>query len=204
MYYLYSNFKDVSKYIIDSLSDTNIVKIDDVSKLFEVDAENSLLILHINSYEKNSLELIEQLLKDLADLKILALSNNTNFLEGTKLLQIGVKGYGSTYMHGVHLKQAIDLIMSENVWIYPELANHLIKNITKSSVPKNYDEQLEKLSQHEKECAILVSNGNSNKEIASLLKVQEVTVKKHLSSVYKKFELKNRIELALFLKSNLK
>ena len=47
---------------------------------------------------------------------------------------------------------------------------------------------------------MLASNGSSNKEIAILLDLQEITIKKHLSSVYKKFSIKNRIELVLYLR----
>ncbi|MDA7816609.1 response regulator transcription factor [Sulfurimonas sp.] len=147
-----------------------------------------------------SIGIITYLLTDYKDLKILALTNNVNFLKGTELLQAGVQGYGNAYMHPTLLVQAIEVIISNNVWIYPELAQHLIKNITKQSLQtEQKDTKLNQLTQHEKECAILVSEGNSNKEIASLLNLQEITIKKHLSSVYKKLSIKNRIELAIFL-----
>jgi len=199
IYYLYSEVEEVKSYIIDSLTDYNLTKVKAVDELFDINPENSLLILHIDSNENSSIELITELLKEFKNLKVLALANSVNFIEGTKLLQIGVKGYGNVYMHSVLLNQAVDLIMSKNVWIYPELVKHLIKNLTKEEIPTNSDDKLEKLSKHERECAILASDGNSNIEIASLLNVQEVTIKKHLSSVYKKLSLKNRIELALYL-----
>jgi len=199
IYYLYSEIEEVKRYVIDSLMAYNLTKVEDVSELFNINPKESLIILHIDSNENSSIEVISELLKEFENIKILALANSVNFIEGTKLLQIGVKGYGNVYMHSVLLNQAVDLIMSQNVWIYPELAQHLIKNITKQEIPTSYDDRLEKLSKHEKECAILASDGNSNIEIASLLGVQEVTIKKHLSSVYKKLSLKNRIELALYL-----
>jgi len=199
IYYIYSDIEEVKGYIVSSLADYNLTQIEDISELFNLNPEKSLLILHIDFNENSSIELISELLKEYKGLKVLALANSVNFIEGTKLLQIGVKGYGNVYMHSVLLNQAVDLIMSENVWIYPELAQHLIKSITKQEVPIDYDDRLEKLSKYERECAILASDGNSNIEIASLLGVQEVTIKKRLSSVYKKLSLKNRIELALYL-----
>ena len=167
--------------------------------MFNIDKKNSLLILHIDSYDESVVELVKYLLKEFKELKILALSNNINYLEGVSILQSGVKGYGNVYMHSVLLQQAVDVIVSGNVWIYPELANHLIKNLTKNSNEDKLD-RLDILSEHEKECAVLASDGNSNKEIAMLLNLQEITIKKHLSSVYKKLSLKNRIELALYIK----
>jgi DNA-binding NarL/FixJ family response regulator len=87
--------------------------------------------------------------------------------------------------------------MSGNVWIYPELAHYLIKNLKKNE--SRNDHVLDVLSKHEKECTLLVAQGSSNKEIANLLDLQEITIKKHLSSVYKKLGFKNRMELALFV-----
>jgi len=198
IYYLYSKTKEVSKYIVESLKKYEITLIHDSSLLFDVDTKDSILLLHIESYDEDAVELVKYLLKDLKDLKILALSNNVNFLNGTALLQAGVKGYGNVYMHNVILEQAVEVIMSLNVWIYPELAQHLIKNLTKDESIN--EDKLAKLSKHEKECAILACEGNSNKDIASLLDVQEITIKKHLSSVYKKLSLKNRMELALYFR----
>ena len=199
IYYLYSKQTEITSYISLSLSKYKIMLLKNSSDLFDIDEKDSLLILHIDSYDENTVELVNYLIKEFKDLKILALSNNVNYLEGVGILQAGVKGYGNVYMHSVLLEQAVDVIMSDNVWIYPELANHLIKNLAKDS-NKDKLSKLEKLSEHEKECAILAADGNSNKDIATLLNLQEITIKKHLSSAYKKLSLKNRIELALYIK----
>lgn len=197
-YFLYSKTKEASNYVVKSLGDYKITRVEKSSELFDINPKESLLILHVNSYDGDANEFIKHLLKDSRDLKILVLCNSVDFLEATALLQAGVKGYGNIYMHGVHLKQAADVIVSGNVWIYPELANYLIRNLVK---PESIDDKkLEALSEHERECAILAAKGNSNHEIASLLERQEITIKKHLSAVYKKLNIKNRVELALYLK----
>lgn len=195
LYYLFCKTKEVSNYIVKSLDDCDVTIIEDSTKLFEINQKDSLLILHIDSYDGDAIELVKLLLKDSKNLKILVLINNVNFLQGTALFQAGVRGYGNAYMHGALLHQAIDVIKSENIWIYPELAQHLIKNLTKSKNKTGLD----LLSKAEKECAVLAASGSSNKEISQLLDRQEITVKKHLSSAYKKLGLKNRIELALYV-----
>ena len=131
IYHLYSQIKEITKYVSDSLNNYDLVLINDASDLFDIEEENSLLILHVESYDENIIDLVAYILKDFKDLKILALTNSVDFLDGTRLLQIGVKGYGNVYMHSVLLEQAVEVIMSNNVWIYPELAQHLIKNLVK-------------------------------------------------------------------------
>lgn len=196
-YYLFSRNREISSYLLKSLDDFNITVISDSSLLFEVDMKRAFLLLHVDSYESDRVELVTYLVKESENLKILALSNKVDFLEGMALLQAGAQGYGNTYMHGVLLHQAIEVIISGNVWIYPELAHYLIKNLKKNESKNNH--LLDGLSKHEKECALLLAQGNSNKEMANLLDVQEITIKKHLSSVYKKLGFKNRMELALFV-----
>jgi DNA-binding NarL/FixJ family response regulator len=46
----------------------------------------------------------------------------------------------------------------------------------------------------------MVTDGMSNAKIASVLSLAEITVKKHLSSIYEKLAVKDRLALALLLK----
>lgn len=196
-YYLFAQTKEIVNYVSKSLENYAIEVIHESGELFDIDQSDAVLMFHVNSYEGESTEFIQYLLQEKKGLKILALSSKIDFLEGTALLQAGVEGYGNVYMHGVLLNQAIEVIQSGNMWIYPELTHHLIKNLKKNET-KN-EAALDELSKHEKECALLAADGSSNKEIAQLLDLQEITIKKHLSSAYKKLGLKNRIELALFI-----
>lgn len=64
----------------------------------------------------------------------------------------------------------------------------------KSTAPKE-PIFLEILTPREKEIARLVAQGQSNAEIAASLYIAEVTVKKHLKSVYEKLQISNRTQL---------
>ena len=48
---------------------------------------------------------------------------------------------------------------------------------------------------------IIVTRGVSNKNFARMLHISESTVKLHMSSILKKFGVRNRTQLALFAKS---
>jgi DNA-binding CsgD family transcriptional regulator len=60
-------------------------------------------------------------------------------------------------------------------------------------------EVLSKLSEREQEVVQCVLEGLPNRDTAERLFVSEVTVKKHLSSIYRKLEVKNRNELLMLL-----
>lgn len=69
------------------------------------------------------------------------------------------------------------------------------KNSKTSETDKNSD--LELLTPKEKEVLSLVAKGNSNQEIANTLCVQDVTVKTHLNSIFKKLKVNNRTQAVL-------
>jgi DNA-binding NarL/FixJ family response regulator len=52
-----------------------------------------------------------------------------------------------------------------------------------------------KLTQREKELIELIYSGKTNKEIAEMLFLAESTVKTHVYNIFRKMEVKNRIEV---------
>ena len=130
--------------------------------------------------------------------KVLALSATPNFSEGVVLLQKGIRGYGNVFMQKVHLLQAISTIENDAVWLYPEMMQELILHGSNAVVSN--DDVLEALSTRERDVAKEIEKGLSNKEIALALGITERTVKAHLSSVYEKLEVHDRLALAMLLR----
>jgi len=157
--------------------------------IFDINKDN-VVITDVNSASK--------LLSERPELKVLALSDTPNFEEGQGLLQKGLKGYANTYIHLLHLNQALDFINTGNIWLYPSFMQELIDS-TKKKVPKE-EVILELLTAREKETALQVANGKSNKEIAQALNITERTVKSHLSSIFEKTKTGDRMSLALKIK----
>jgi DNA-binding CsgD family transcriptional regulator len=63
------------------------------------------------------------------------------------------------------------------------------------NLQKTYNEKTSLLSGREREVFKLIIEGKTNKEIASQLNIEERTVKNHITSIYKKVEVKSRIEI---------
>lgn len=128
------------------------------------------------------------------ELKVMVLSDQPSFAEGSALLQKGIKGYANTHIHLLHLTQAIEVINSGNIWLYPSFMQELITSSVAKAETKN--EILDQLTAREQETALLVAEGKSNKEIAIALNITERTVKAHLTSIYTKTGLTDRLSLA--------
>jgi len=114
------------------------------------------------------------------------------------LLKRGIKGYAHALSNPHILLQIHQTLQQGHVWVYPELMQFMIASMqTPLSTPC---EGFLKLSSKEKEIALLVSQGLSNAKIARILNVAEITVKKHISTLFEKLNVKDRIALALRVK----
>lgn len=157
----------------------------------EVDADQEKIFV-------SDAESLPSLLMHYPSAKVLLLSPMPNFSEGVTLLQQGVRGYGNSYMQKTHFCQAVATIQNDAIWIYPELMQELIVQGSKSVVSN--EEVLDTLSIRERDVAKELEKGLSNKEIALALEITERTVKAHLSSIYEKLGVNDRLALAVLLR----
>ncbi len=139
-----------------------------------------------------------QIMKTYPTAKVMVLSDAPTFEEGSALLPLGIRCYGNTYIHIKHLMQAIMTIESGAVWLYPAFMRQLIHGV--SSAAKNRQTLLDRLTDRERETALLVKEGKSNKEIAKALNITERTVKQHMSNIFEKLGVSDRLSLAMKLK----
>ena len=74
-----------------------------------------------------------------------------------------------------------------------------------SSIPitnNKQNELIKDLTIKELEVLELVSQGLNNHDISHTLSIVDITVKKHISSLFKKLNVKDRLSLALIIKNN--
>lgn len=132
-------------------------------------------------------------------LKTIALTNQPKLAQGAFFIKKGFKSYLGKNTSKIIIDQAIKTVKSGNVWIYPQLMNFIIKNISIQTQDDNKSKLLDQLSSKEQDVASLVAQGFSNKEIGQNLGIQLVTVKKHVSSIFLKLNVKDRVALAILI-----
>jgi len=124
--------------------------------------------------------------------------------EGISVLRAGARGYHTRNVDPSLLKNAMENVQKGEMWVGHNLVSHLLKprrSLTKRRVSTSpaKKRQVDGLTPREREIARLISRGASNKEIASFLEVTERTVKAHISAIFQKLKLSNRLQLALFI-----
>lgn len=129
---------------------------------------------------------------------IVVLTNIPEESQGMAVLAAGATGYCSALALPSVLKQVSSVVEHGGLWIGPELMRRLTQGLARraSSAPKP---ALDVLSQREHQVAQAVSNGSTNKEIARAMGITERTVKAHLSSIFGKLGVRDRMQLSLLV-----
>ena len=131
--------------------------------------------------------------------KLVATSSHPTDHEAIQTLDAGCAGYCHAFSDPATLRQVKQVVESGQVWIGTSLMRRLIQSAAQAAPAraKNNHSWGSQLTDREREIAILAANGASNIEIARNCGISERTVKAHLSSVFDKLNLTDRLQLAL-------
>lgn len=160
-----------------------------------------ILLLDINMPEMNGLEVLVEIKKKDYDLKVLILTVHNELEYLVKAVDIGVDGYILKDSESAELKRAIRFVMSGENYIQASLIPALNNRLANRDIDKD---KIDLLTSRELEVLIGVANGMINKEIATKLNISERTVKNHVSNIFKKIDVSDRTQAAVFaIKNNI-
>lgn len=173
--------------------------IDCLEKIDTVDVE--ILLLDINMPEMNGLEVLEEIKNRKIDIKVLILTVHNELEYLIKAVDIGADGYILKDSESMELKRAIHSVLSGESYIQASLIPALNNRLANRDIDKD---KIDSLTTREMEVLIQVANGMSNKEIATNLNISERTVKNHISNIFKKTDVSDRTQAAVFaIKNNI-
>ncbi len=163
------------------------------------DDSGEIYLLHISSME---LECYEWLLRHVSGkpLRVGVCSDVPNIREMLECVRLGAKAYCNSHMAALHYRQLLQLLENGQSWFPPQMLEETFKLAQQATQKPPAEKPLEMLTEREKEIALAVGDGKSNRQIADLYDISEPTVKTHLSSIFRKLELKDRVGLVLYLK----
>ena len=118
----------------------------------------------------------------------------------TEALRLGAHGVVLKDTASQMLYKCIRAVMEGEYWINREHVADLVNRMRTVSEPAREAARPRKfgLTLRESEIVSAVTNGYTNREIAEELKISEQTVKHHLTNIFEKVGVTNRLELALF------
>lgn len=158
-----------------------------------------VLLLDINMPEKNGIEVLEILKERNSNIKVLVLTVHSDVEYLLKAIDIGADGYILKDSEFAELKRAINAVYDGENYIQASLIPTLNSRLVKRDIDKD---KINSLTSREREVLVQVANGMFNKEIAMNLNISERTVKNHLSNIFKKIDVSDRTQAAVFAIKN--
>lgn len=167
-----------------------------VSVIHETRPEVVLLDVHLPGGGGASvLKRCAALVSDPGDpVRFLALSVSDAAEDVIGVIRGGARGYVTKTITGSDLVDSIFRVQEGDAVFSPRLAGFVLDAFSSSEAPP-LDEDLDRLTQREREVLRLIARGYSYKEIAKELFISVKTVESHVSAVLRKLQLSNRHEL---------
>ncbi len=165
-----------------------------------------ILLLDINMPEINGIDVLRRLKDVGANTKVIILTihDDKEYLFAT--MKIGADGYILKDSDANSLIRAIRDVNSGRTYIQPNLAKMMVDELNyKDEESNGMLKKIRSLTKREYEVLTLIAEGLNNKDIADKLFISEKTVKNHVSSIFKKIGVNDRIQAAIFaFKNNIK
>ena len=123
---------------------------------------------------------------------------------GLAALSQGAVGYCNAHATPELLHTIESVVRNQGLWVGESLLGRLLGGLNTRlglSEIAHQHTALATLSEREKAVALALVRGESNKEIARQLNLAERTVKAHLTSIFEKLNVRDRLQLALLLRS---
>lgn len=131
----------------------------------------------------------------IGETRFLALSVSDAAEDVIGTIRAGARGYVTKTITGPELVDAIERVATGDAVFSPRLAGFVLDAFAGSIEVAQVDEDLDRLTEREREVMRLIARGYSYKEVASELFISVKTVETHVSSVLRKLQLSSRHEL---------
>ncbi|XKE47156.1 response regulator transcription factor [Halomonas organivorans] len=116
-------------------------------------------------------------------------------------LSAGARGYAHALSSPELLRQLETVVTHQGIWVWPELMSQVVGGAFRALGGEAGLQQgvLAGLTGRERDVALAVAEGLSNKAVAGRLDITERTVKAHLGAVFRKLGIRDRMQLILKL-----
>ncbi|RKZ88386.1 MAG: DNA-binding response regulator [Gammaproteobacteria bacterium] len=160
-----------------------------------------LILCHQCLIEAEQSTALETLLTATPDSKILVYGPRQPIDVQINALKHGARGYFDSSLPISKLDDALQGALHGEVWVERHVISGLIDEL--SHIPEITQEQRESvdlLTPKELEVSKYVSHGATNKMIAHNMAITERTVKAHLTTIFHKMNITDRLSLAIFFR----
>jgi len=191
---------DILKEYKSRHSARDILEVADCDTLLNTIKELDAYVI-VSDYDSVSHSINKMLASNTLPESVIVLERVPELVTGKMLISKGVKAYGNSRMLKLHYDQMLQTVIDGKIWTYPELTIALAKEAKRSTLSQEAEALIEhRLTEKEKEVVYAILEGLTNDAIASELDITLRTVKAHISSIFTKLHINDRVSLILLLK----
>jgi two-component system nitrate/nitrite response regulator NarL len=159
-----------------------------------------LLLLDLRMPRCSGIEALKMIQKLSFTVKVLILATEVERHEIVEALKCGAAGIILKESTTQLLRKSIHAVVAGEYWVERQSISDLVRELTRrpGTASPNVPQGSWRLTPRERQIVTEVVAGRTNKEIAQELCVSLQTVKHHLTNIFDKVGVHNRLELALF------
>lgn len=162
------------------------------------DLRPNVLVLDLLMPNLPGLEVLRELTQAQHPVQTIVFSSTINERTILQALQLGAKGVVSKSNLSC-LAPAVRTVFAGHYWVGDKPVPNVVQLLQELSAKQGSSEDRPyKLTAREREIIQLITQGCTNRDIADKLGISEETVKRHLTNIFDKVGMSNRLELAIF------
>jgi two-component system, NarL family, nitrate/nitrite response regulator NarL len=168
-------------------------------------AQPDIVVLDIDLGSDSGLDLIAGIQAAAPAARILILTGLRDVEAHRRAFRLGARGLVVKESASHTLMKAIRKVHDGEIWLDRATTAHLLTEMSKPAAPPPANPEaakIAKLSARELEVTAMLGEGLSNKLIADRLSISETTVRHHLTSIFAKLGVPDRLALLLYAHRN--
>lgn len=162
----------------------------------------NIILMDINMPKVSGIDALRRLRDIGVDSKIIMLTIHDDKEYLYETIKIGANGYVLKDADSDTLIKAIYEVNKGKTYLQESISELLVNDIYTKGAKTLENEKIESLTRREYEVLILIGEGLNNREIAERLFISEKTVKNHVSNIFKKIDVNDRVQAAIFTYRN--
>lgn len=160
-----------------------------------------IVLLDLALGSESGLDCLPELLGVAPEARVIVLTGLRDSEAHHRAVRLGAMGLVLKDQAAEDLVKAIEKVHAGEVWLDRTMTASVLTEMARTREDRDRDPEAAKIATlTERECEVvaLIGEGLKNKEIASRLSITETTVRHHLTSIFSKLEVSDRLELVIY------
>lgn len=160
-----------------------------------------IVLLDLDLDGQDSLQFMPALMSLAPQARVMILTASNDFELQRRAVLLGALGVVQKREAGEVLIKAIENVHAGQVWLDKSMMTGVLAQLSRSDGDKKHGAEsgrIGTLTKREREVVTLVGEGLRNKQIAEKLFISETTVRHHITSIFNKLGVSNRLNLVMY------